>query len=201
MQATVRAIFEATRLGLNRAPQIFGRLRIHFVGTTYAPKADGAYQVLPLARGMGLEDIVDEHPGRVAYLDSLQILLDSHALVAIGSDAPHYTASKIFAYILARRPLLAVFHEASSVVGILRETQAGEVVAFDSAGLLAGDPVEKIFRCLERVLSLTADYRPRTRWEAFEPYTTKAMAERLAAAFNKALLKRRQGLGLRNALL
>jgi hypothetical protein len=49
----------------------------------------------------------------------MQILLDSHALLVLGSESAHYTASKIFPYILANRPLLAVFHEESSVVRIL----------------------------------------------------------------------------------
>lgn len=194
MHATVRALFEATRLGLRRAPELFSRLRMHFIGTTYAPKADGLYQVLPLARELRLEGIVDEHPGRVPYLDSLQILLDSHALLLIGYDEPYYAASKVYQSILARRPLVAVLHEASSPVTVLRETNAGEVVTFNSEGPLVRDRVEKILGCLQHVLSLTAGYEPPTRWEAFEPYTARAMAARLAQVFDKVLLKRRQSL-------
>jgi hypothetical protein len=189
MNATVRALFEAMRLGLRRTPWLFRCIRMHFVGTTYAANAEGLYQVLPLAREMGVEDFVEEHPGRVPYLDALQILLDSHALVVIGSDEPHYTASKIFPYILARRPLLAIFHEASSVVRILQETQAGRVITF-SSGHPPIERMQEISECLEEILSLPRDYQPPTRWEAFEPYTARAMTARLAQAFEKALIKR-----------
>lgn len=189
MEPALRAIFEAVRLGLERSPETFRRLRLHFVGTTYVPRADGLYQVRPLAEAAGLGAQVEEHPGRVPYLDALQILLDSHALLVVGSDAPHYTASKIFPYILARRPLLAVFHEASSVVRILQETQAGEVVTFGDDRPAPGQ-AEEISKRLEAVLSVPPGHEPATAWEAFEPYTARSMTARLAQAFDKALLKR-----------
>src|SRR3984893_16579329 len=133
MIQALRALFRAVHLGRQQAPELFGRMRMHFVGTTYAPNAEGQYQVLPLAREFGLEDLIDEHPGRVQHLDAIQILLDSHALVVVGSEAPHYTASKIFPYILAAKPLLAVFHEDSSAVKLLEETRAGRAVTFSAA--------------------------------------------------------------------
>lgn len=189
MAPALRAVFEAVGLGLKRAQEKFRRLRLHFVGTTYDPRADGLYLVRPLAETAGLGEYVEEHPRRVSYLDALQILLDSHVLLVPGSDAPHYTASKIFPYILARRPLLAVFHEASSVVRILKETRAGDVVTF-SAERPPTTQVEEIAKRLEAILLLPPGFEPATRWEAFEPYTASSMAGRLTQAFEKALLKR-----------
>jgi len=151
--------------------------------------------VLPLAREMQLEELVDEHPGRVPYLTAAQILIDSHALIAVGSEIPHYTASKIFPYILATRPLVAVFHQKSSVVTILKETQAGEVVEFGDNG--PGDStVEDLAFGLLRVLSLPPGSCPNTRWEAFEPYTARSMSCRLASVFNRAVEKNQSDIAL-----
>ena len=72
---------------------------------------------------------MSEHPARLPYLEALQVLLDSTSVLVLGSDAPHYTASKVFPGILARRPLLAIFHRASSVVDILHRTRAGQVIS------------------------------------------------------------------------
>jgi hypothetical protein len=186
MLPVLRQVFVAVQSGLKRSPQLFNRLRMHFIGTTYAANAGDQYYFLPLAREMGLQDIVDEHPPRVPYFDALQILSDSHSLVVVGSEEQHYTASKIFPYILSRRMMLAVFHETSSVVKILRETNAGEVVTFSQQ-----DPVnqkaEEISMKMERILTLPSDYVVRTCWRAFEPYTTKAMTARLAHALDLAL--------------
>lgn len=184
----LRPLFAAVQSGLKRSPQLFNRLRMHFIGTTYAANAEDQYYFLPLAREMGLQDIVDEFPARVPYFDALQILFDSHALVVVGSEEPHYTASKIFPYILSGKTMLAVFHEKSSVVKILRETHAGEVVTFSQEEPV-GEKAEEISIIMERILSLPSDYIASTRWKAFEPYTTRAMTARLAQAFDDAMVQ------------
>jgi hypothetical protein len=186
MNETVRALFEALRVGLGSKPELFSRLCMHFVGTNYAPDAGGVSPLKEMAGEMGVAEFVEEHPGRVPYLDALQLLLESDALMILGSGEAHYTASKVFPYILARKPLLTIFHEASNLVRILRETESGPVITYN-----AQSPPEtkagEIALQLERLLLLPQGYHPPTRWEAFEQYTTRAMSERLARAFDKAL--------------
>jgi hypothetical protein len=112
-------------------------------------------------------------------------MLDSHALILLGSAEPHYTASKVFPYVLAQRPLLAVFHEDSSVVTILREVNAGRVVGFNAKK----PPLERaneISVHLEEMLG--ENYKPKMLWEAFEPYTTKALTRRLAHILDSAIV-------------
>jgi hypothetical protein len=79
---------------------------------------------------MGVADHVLEHPQRVPYFEALQVLRDAHMLLLPGSDDPQYTPSKIYPYILARRPLLAVLHENSGACDVLRSTGAGTVATF-----------------------------------------------------------------------
>jgi len=188
MIPALRAVFAAVKIGLQQSPETFGRLRLHFVGTAYGPDGQGREQVLPVAREVGIAGVVQEHPGRVAYLDAMQVLSDSHALLVVGSEQPHYTASKIFPYILAAKPLLAVFHCASSVVSILQETGAGEPVTFSEQRGLSGK-IEEIAARLRQLLSLPSGFRPATRWEAFERYTARAMTARLAEVFDNAVTR------------
>lgn len=183
----LRALFGSVRLGLQQQPDLFSKLRLRFIGTTYAPNAAGQYQVLPVAKEFGLESVVQEHPGRVAYLDAIQIMLDSHALMVIGSESAHYTASKIFPCILAGKPLVAIFHEHSSVVRILHETKAGQVITFGN-GCSPLEKTEEIVDLLQRILSLPYNSRTQLLWEAFEPYTARAMTSQLAHVFDRAII-------------
>jgi hypothetical protein len=185
MVPALRALFGAVRHGLDADPLLFGRLRLHFIGTSYAREGHTTAQVVPLARETGIGILVDEHPDRIPYLDALQVLLDSDAVLALGSELSHYTASKIFPLILAERPILAVFHEASTVNTILRETGAGESVTFG-----AGQPPESIIPAIHQQLAalLRGENVGHQRRDlaAFEPYTGRAMAERFARVFDSA---------------
>jgi glycosyltransferase involved in cell wall biosynthesis len=185
MVAALRAFLTAVQRGRQKAPEVYERLRIHFVGTTYAPNAEGQYQVLPVAQECGVDDIVEERPGRVQHLDAIQILLDSDALVLLGSEAPHYTASKIFPYILAAKPLLALFHEESRAVKLLEETRAGRAVTF-SAARPPLSAVGELEAALENLLSAPVGWCPPTDWEKFEPFTARAVTDRLAKILDSA---------------
>lgn len=179
MVPALRAVFTAVRRARDRVPETYRRFRMHFIGTTYAPNAAGQYQILPVARECGVQDLVEESPARVQHLDAIQILLDCDALLVLGSEAPHYTASKLFPYILAAKPLLSVFHEESSAVKLLRETRAGNAITF-SAKRPSLSVAGEIESALEQLLTAPAGARPQTDWEKFEPFTARAVTARLA---------------------
>jgi hypothetical protein len=184
MEQTLRAFFAAIKAGVERAPDLFGKLVVHFVGTTYATNGSDPFRVTRVARDCAIDHLVDEHPERIPYLDSLQLMLDADALLLLGSEETHYTASKVFSSVLAKRPLLAVFHQHSSVPRILREIEAGRLVTFDANKPVSGCTGE-ISVELERLLSLAEENR--VNWESFKPYTTRAMTARLAGIFDEAL--------------
>ena len=91
----------------------------------------------PIAAEFGVADLVREVADRVAYLDALQLLLDASALLIIGTDEAHYTASKIYPCALSGRPIFALLHEQSSAVGSLRAISPARILTFGP-----GDPAE-----------------------------------------------------------
>jgi hypothetical protein len=182
----LRALFGAVKLGLMRDPELFARSRLHFVGTSYAPGDRARCEVLLLARELGLGDIVDERPARVSYLDAMQVMLDSHCLLVIGSELSYYSASKIFPAILSGRPVLAVFHEASPAVEVMSATRAGEVVTFSDAR----PPLECEAEIADRfaaVLRRSVDSRPQVSSGSVAGCTAWAAARRLAKVFDQVL--------------
>lgn len=187
MEFSLRALFLALRAWRDAAPEVVERLVLHFVGTDYAPGARARKSVQPIADACGVGDLVEELPRRISYAEALQCLLDADALLMPGSDSAGYTASKLYPYVLAEKPLLAVFHEESSVVSILRATRAGVVVPFGPADTAEG--VAGRIRTAWMESGAWAE-RPATDWAAFEPYTAREMTRRQVEVFDRVVAER-----------
>src|SRR5205085_4334566 len=147
------------------------RLRIHFVGTNYADSSRARKTVERLAVEYSLDRIVNETTDRLPFLTTLKLLSDADALLVFGSDDPAYTASKIFPYVLARKPLLVVVHEQSSVADIVRQCRAGVVITFDQE-----DGIDRVAeRISENWLKQIPVANPDTDWQEFARYGANSM--------------------------
>lgn len=185
MTVALRIIFQALRLGLQERPKVFSNLRLHFIGTSYAADDRARKTVQPVAEQLEVREFVEELPRRVPYFEAIQLLLDADFLLVPGSDDPQYTASKIFPYIMARKPLLAVFHERSSVVDIVQRTRAGMIVPFSS-----GKPVESYARKLLEAWAAilkSLPVSPAVDWSAFVPYTAREMTRKQCELFDRVM--------------
>jgi hypothetical protein len=126
----LRAVLAGLRMVRDRDPSLFATLRVHFIGTSNQRDPNAAARVMPVAREMGVDAAVREHPARLDYLDALNVQVQAHALLLMGSVEPHYTASKVFPALLTARPILAVCHSASSLVAILTGRRETDVLTF-----------------------------------------------------------------------
>lgn len=117
---TLRAVLKAVALVRDRRPDLYRRLRLHFFGTSNQTTSTVARRVESVARELRVEQHVTEIAPRVDYLDALRVLSKASVVLLMGSSETHYTASKLYPALLARRPILALYHEASSVADVLR---------------------------------------------------------------------------------
>ena len=177
MAAALRTAFRALRLGLDRAPEVFGKVHLHFIGTAYAPPHLAKETIAPVAREFQLDDCVHEWPERVPYFEALRLLLDADFLLVPGSDDPNYTASKIYPYILAEKPLLGIFHPSSSVCDVLRKTRAGLVFPLDGAP-------DELYLLWKQLLA-AAGSKPETDWPAFAPHMAREMTRKQCSLFDR----------------
>lgn len=150
-------------------PQPF---QLHFIGTLGTIK--------PIAEKHSLyETTVFEHPDRIPYLDVLTQLEAADAVFILGSTEPHYTPSKVYQGVLSGKPILAVLHEQSTAVNVLRASNAGIVITMKgeedldtlSARFLEGLREFENFR-------KTFDPNKINR-AAFEQYSAKAVTAQL----------------------
>lgn len=162
---------------------IFSRLRIHFVGTGRSPDDPKGYNILPRAQAMGLDGVITEWPRRVPYTDVLYHLTKSSAILILGSTEPHYSPSKVYQSIQARRPIFALLHKDSTACRVIGKSRAGALVNVDERSLAA--PV-----LAERLISFVLDpeYLPeQVVWSEFDVYSARESARKLAFALDEAL--------------
>ncbi|MEA5452435.1 glycosyltransferase [Leptolyngbya sp. CCNP1308] len=186
MALALRGLFRGLAALRSRYPNLTTVLHLHFIGTSYAPPELATKTIEPIAIACGVADLVTEHPQRVPYFEAQKLLTDSDAVLLIGSADSSYTASKLYPAVLAKKPILAIFHADSSVVDILRQTQAGQAVTFDgqtSPQQLA----QQLIAPLQTLLAHPRHTPPATDWGAFAPYTAQAMTKALCQVFDRAV--------------
>ena len=124
----LRVLFAGLKRLRETDPAAAARLRLHFVGTSYAPAPLAHFSAKPIAELYGVGDLVVEVPHRIGYLDSLRLLQSADGLLLLSSDDLSYSPSKIYPYYMTRRPILALAHADSLLADILAQLQCASVV-------------------------------------------------------------------------
>lgn len=188
MAHALRGFFMALRD--HAGEQLLGSLKIHFIGTSYAAAGTGNASIAPIAAEFGLGHLVHESTDRISYSLTLWCLRHADALIVPGSDDPAYTASKIYPYLLARRPLLAIFHRRSTVVELVATTGGAVCVPFESDA-----PAESLAAAIAAAWLANEAYQHATPLDlaAFFPYSDAGCAVEMAAFFDTCLARARTG--------
>lgn len=181
MRVAARILFRALQQASASVPLVTD-VRLAFVGTSYAPAGRERKVIEPEAQAEGMAGVVLESPKRVPYFDALRLLLDSDFLLILGSEDSEYTPSKLFQYLLARRPIVAVLHERSPIIGLLRHSRAAVVATFsgpddveNAAGRLSG-PLADLIKGLPG--------EPDTDWSVVAPFTARELTRQQCVLFD-----------------
>ena len=158
------------------------RLQLSFIGTDYAPAATRKKTIEPVAAAAGLGACVREFPARVPYFEGLRVLLEADVLLILGSDDAEYSPSKIYPYLLAQKPTIAILHEASPIVDLVRRAGTGPVVTFREAG-----DVEAAAASLAASMRVMIDrlpYTPPSDLAVLDPFMARELTRRQCAMFD-----------------
>lgn len=183
MHEAVSNLFEAVRNGITNKHQSFKSLKLYFIGTSYAPTGQGKPTILPLAKQFGINDMVIELTDRISYYQTLATLQQADALFIPGSDDPDYTASKIYPYLLTKKPLLAIFHSESPALKVLREYGATYAFGYD-----AEDNKEVISVFLKQLSNDSLNEQTYNEL-ALEKYSAENLTRQQCSLFDEVLTK------------
>jgi hypothetical protein len=183
MHQAISPLFKSLKKGLDDEPELFIKLKFYFIGTSYAPAGKGKQTISSLAKHFEVDKSVIEITDRISYYHTIITLNQADALFIPGSDDPRYTASKIYPYLLSKKPLVAIFNKNSSVVNIINEcTKNALVFTFDTETNILGD-------ILYQTLSNWAkgDFTQLLLNKNFEKYSAENQTEMQTEIFEKAI--------------
>ena len=161
------------------------RVRIELFGTMLGWRDSDPRYLANIAREEGVADMVSEDPRRVSYRRSVELLLEADGTLVLGVDDPGYMPSKLFAYALSGKPMLAVLRRDSAAFEQFQATPGlGHTIWFDQTGEQASDEVA------EAVGEFLRESAARTQFDRramLDEFLAPAMACRHAALFEACL--------------
>ncbi len=119
------------------------------------------------------------------FLNALTLLANANGVLMIGSDEPHYTASKIYPGLMSGTPFLSLFHDQSSSQKILSKAGGGTSLSFQ--GIERIDELRpNIIEGIERLMTA-----PSTLGEAdpdsYQRYTASYVSSAYADVFDRMM--------------
>lgn len=184
----LQKLLAGAKLACNALANTNYDLRFLFMGTTANPNPSGDYRVLPYAQSLGIEDRIIEIPERRPFLEAVKAMTRASVNLIIGSEEPHYTASKIFPILMADRPHLSVLHKESSSHRILDDAGGGIALSFNNAEDLEVLPD----RIAEAIITLATNPSSvgRVNPAAYAEYTARAVVGKFAVIFEHLRIER-----------
>jgi hypothetical protein len=114
---------------------------------------------------------------------------EADVLLLLGSQDAHYTASKIFPCWLSGKPVLALFHAASTVNQLAAELGGVRVVTYDAV-TGAEACTEPMHQVLRELMQRGPVALPPLNDSAFDGYSARGVAQKFAALFDRVLAHR-----------
>ncbi len=132
MIRAIKPLFSSVKTALAADPDLSKKLRLYFIGTSYAPAGLGIATITPIAREFGLEGMVTEITDRIGYYHALSTLKTADGIFIPGSDDASYTPSKIYQQLLINKPVLGIFNKKSPAIKVLKEYGVSNVYDYDN---------------------------------------------------------------------
>ncbi|HEX2852741.1 MAG TPA: glycosyltransferase [Opitutaceae bacterium] len=184
MRAAIERLCAGIRALRTSDPHGAGRLRFHFIGTSYVAGEGAESSVAPIAAAFGVSDLVREQVDRVGYFVAIKTLLAADAIVIPGSDDAGYNPSKIAPCFLAEKPVLALAPAGSSL-----ERMVGELGFATMARSDAPEGDAAVAEFLRALLATPPRPLPATRATALfaATHTARARTRQQCDLFERAL--------------
>jgi hypothetical protein len=146
---------------------------------------------LPVARELGVADMVTEIPERIPYLQAMAVLRTCDIVLVMGSTAQAYDASKLYPALVSGRPILTLCHESSSIRRVMDDTGAGLSITFSDVA-----EVDRRVPDIQRAFETLTTWPPRRPDpSSFDRFTARASTATLARILDRVTERARPDTG------
>jgi hypothetical protein len=115
----------------------YANVKFHFIGTGIKQNQVTEYSIRKIAEKYNLwQTKIYEYPERISYLDVLIHLNESDAVFILGTTEPHYSPSKIYQSLLARKPVFGVLHEKSQAIEVVQSINSVSILKVNEENYL-----------------------------------------------------------------
>lgn len=133
---------------INNVPYFNENWELIFKGTSYAPIHLAKKSTTIFVQKYSLTNVIEE-TNRLGMYEVLQELQKADGLLIIGTDNPSYTASKLYPYLQAEKPILAILHPSSSATTILNELSNAIIILLTDKDNIVIDKLKKFQSLIE----------------------------------------------------
>jgi hypothetical protein len=158
---------------------MYHKIRLYFVGTSYAPDGQGTETVVPIAKKYQVEDVLMEQTDRIGFYESLYLLQQANALLVLGSDDNSYNPSKVYTYLLTKKPILGIFKTAGQAFTTLESCGKAVVDFIDDV-----KPTEKLIQFLT---DLQSPLQAHEDDYAIDAFSSKSLTKKQVELFEKVV--------------
>lgn len=169
-------------------PDLYSRIKTSFYGTSYSPMGTGVETLKPVGLNVDPSNDILESTDRLNYFTTLKLLTKADILFIPGSTDIGYTASKIYPYIIAEKPIIACFHEKSSAVEVLTKCTNSDICVFDSDPKVSNCEIEQMYACILNAIEKVGVVQNFNKLE-FNQYLSLGMSSRIVGLFNEVVDK------------
>lgn len=183
LQESIKYLFSGFKIGLEKNPELFKSIQLFFIGTSYASKGKGKKTIEPLAEDMLLQKYVTEITDRVSYFETINLLLASDILFIPGSIDEKYTPSKLYPYLLCKKPILAITNVKSEMNQLANSIDCVSLYHFNDSK----EPLqvyESIAAAIEKNLNSENKVSDIPK-QIVDEFSAKAMSEKVFDLFNR----------------
>jgi hypothetical protein len=168
-----------------REPRLVDAIRIELYGTISGWREGEPRHLALKAQERGVGHLVREHPGRVSYRRSLNLLVESDGGLILGNDDIGYMPSKLFTYGLSGKPLLASLrYEGPAYSQFLDTPELGRAIWFRESTEI---PITEAAEVVKAFIHDIVARRNIDRRSILEPFLAPAEARRHVDLFEACL--------------